>query len=137
MKFTSSSGGVDINQSYQNNYGTGPVSPKAFNSNHKILPAEGAIGLVESQQKLNKHLQELMQFADLNNSLIPVTNQVMDMPDTFFADPAKSVSGHVLGIRRYFGGTCASLKVRNALLGRSIRLTCSIARRCSLRPWKG
>jgi len=56
MKFTSSSGGVDINQSYQNNYGTGPVSPKAFNSNHKILPAEGAIGLVESQAEAQQTL---------------------------------------------------------------------------------
>jgi len=40
--------------------------------------------LADRQQKLNKHLHELMRFADLNNSLILVTNQVMAKPDTFF-----------------------------------------------------
>ena len=53
--------------------------------------------LADRQQKLNKHLHELMRFADLNNSLILVTNQVMAKPDTFFGDPTKPVGGHVLG----------------------------------------
>jgi DNA repair protein RadA len=53
--------------------------------------------LADRQQKLNKHLHELMRFADLNNALILVTNQVMAKPDTFFGDPTKPVGGHVLG----------------------------------------
>jgi DNA repair protein RadA len=53
--------------------------------------------LADRQQKLNKHLHDLMRFADLNNALILVTNQVMSKPDTFFGDPTKPVGGHVLG----------------------------------------
>jgi DNA repair protein RadA len=53
--------------------------------------------LADRQQKLNKHLHGLMRFADLNNALIMVTNQVMAKPDTFFGDPTKPVGGHVLG----------------------------------------
>jgi DNA repair protein RadA len=53
--------------------------------------------LADRQQKLNKHLHALMRFADLNNALIMVTNQVMAKPDTFFGDPTKPVGGHVLG----------------------------------------
>jgi len=53
--------------------------------------------LANRQQKLNKHLHDLMRFADLNNALILVTNQVMAKPDTFFGDPTKPVGGHVLG----------------------------------------
>ncbi len=53
--------------------------------------------LADRQQKLNKHLHNLMRFADLNNAVIMVTNQVMAKPDTFFGDPTKPVGGHVLG----------------------------------------
>lgn len=53
--------------------------------------------LADRQQKLNKHLHDLMRFADLNNALILITNQVMSKPDTFFGDPTKPVGGHVLG----------------------------------------
>jgi DNA repair protein RadA len=53
--------------------------------------------LADRQQKLNKHLHDLMRFGDLNNALILVTNQVMSKPDTFFGDPTKPVGGHVLG----------------------------------------
>lgn len=53
--------------------------------------------LADRQQKLNKHLHDLMRFADINNALILVTNQVMAKPDTFFGDPTKPVGGHVLG----------------------------------------
>ncbi len=53
--------------------------------------------LADRQQKLNKHLHDLMRFADINNALILVTNQVMSKPDTFFGDPTKPVGGHVLG----------------------------------------
>ncbi|MFB3765324.1 MAG: DNA repair and recombination protein RadA [Methanotrichaceae archaeon] len=53
--------------------------------------------LADRQQKLNKHLHDLMRFADINNAVILVTNQVMAKPDTFFGDPTKPVGGHVLG----------------------------------------
>ncbi|HOT06168.1 MAG: DNA repair and recombination protein RadA [Methanosaeta sp. PtaB.Bin039] len=53
--------------------------------------------LADRQQKLNKHLHDLVRFADLNNALVLVTNQVMAKPDTFFGDPTKPVGGHVLG----------------------------------------
>ncbi len=53
--------------------------------------------LADRQQKLNKHLHDLMRFGDLNNALILITNQVMSKPDTFFGDPTKPVGGHVLG----------------------------------------
>jgi len=53
--------------------------------------------LADRQQKLNKHLHDLMRFGDLNNALILVTNQVMSKPDTFFGDPTRPVGGHVLG----------------------------------------
>jgi len=53
--------------------------------------------LADRQQKLNRHLHDLMRFADLNNALILVTNQVMSKPDTFFGDPTRPVGGHIMG----------------------------------------
>ncbi|MDY6864516.1 MAG: DNA repair and recombination protein RadA [Halobacteriota archaeon] len=53
--------------------------------------------LADRQQKINKHLHDLMKFADLNNSIIMVTNQVMSKPDAFFGDPTKPIGGHILG----------------------------------------
>jgi len=76
-----------------------PVRLLVVDSVTAHFPAEyvGRGTLADRQQKLNKHLHELMRFADLNNSLILVTNQVMAKPDTFFGDPTKPVGGHVLG----------------------------------------
>ncbi len=98
---------------------------RAFNSHHQMLLVEKArdiakefpirlmvvdsltahfraeyIGrgaLAERQQKLNKHLHSIMQFADLNKSAIAVTNQVAAKPDAFFGDPTRAIGGHVLG----------------------------------------
>jgi DNA repair protein RadA len=53
--------------------------------------------LADRQQKLNKHLHTLMRFADLNNAVVLVTNQVMAKPDAFFGDPTKPVGGHIVG----------------------------------------
>lgn len=53
--------------------------------------------LSDRQQKLNKHLHAIMRFADLNNAVVFVTNQVMSKPDTFFGDPTKPIGGHILG----------------------------------------
>ncbi|WNY26631.1 DNA repair and recombination protein RadA [Methanolapillus ohkumae] len=53
--------------------------------------------LADRQQKLNKHLHGLQRFANLNNAVVLVTNQVMSKPDVFFGDPTKPIGGHILG----------------------------------------
>ena len=98
---------------------------RAFNSHHQILLVDKAkelardreIGLlvVDSltahfraeyigrgtlaarQQKLNKHMHDLLRFADLNNAAIAVTNQVSAKPDQFFGDPTRPIGGHIVG----------------------------------------
>ena len=57
----------------------------------------GRGSLAERQQKLNKHLHSIMQFADLNKAVVAVTNQVAAKPDAFFGDPTRAIGGHVLG----------------------------------------
>ena len=53
--------------------------------------------LADRQQKLNKHMHDLMRFSGLNNASVVVTNQVMSKPDAFFGDPTKPIGGHVVG----------------------------------------
>jgi DNA repair protein RadA len=53
--------------------------------------------LADRQQKLNKHMHDLMRFAGLYNAAIIVTNQVMSKPDAFFGDPTKPIGGHIVG----------------------------------------
>ncbi len=53
--------------------------------------------LSDRQQKLNKHLHNIMRFGDLNNAAVFITNQVMSKPDAFFGDPTKPIGGHILG----------------------------------------
>ncbi len=53
--------------------------------------------LADRQQKLNKHMHDLMRFANLYNAAIVVTNQVMAKPDAFFGDPTKPIGGHIVG----------------------------------------
>lgn len=53
--------------------------------------------LANRQQKLNRHLHDLMRFADLNNAVTMVTNQVLAKPDAFFGDPTRPIGGHILG----------------------------------------
>ncbi len=43
--------------------------------------------LAERQGLLNKHMHELLSFAEVNNSVIAVTNQVSSKPDAFSAIP--------------------------------------------------
>lgn len=52
--------------------------------------------LANRQQKLNRHLKDLKQLADVNNALVLVTNQVHSKPDAMWGDPTKPVGGHVL-----------------------------------------
>ena len=57
----------------------------------------GRAKLAERQQKLNKHLKELKQLADINNALVLVTNQVHSKPDAMWGDPTKPIGGHIVG----------------------------------------
>ncbi|MFC6827017.1 DNA repair and recombination protein RadA [Halopelagius fulvigenes] len=53
--------------------------------------------LAERQQKLNKHLHDLMRIGDLYNSIVLVTNQVASNPDSYFGDPTQPIGGNILG----------------------------------------
>ena len=57
----------------------------------------GRGSLAERQQKLNKHLHDLMRIGDLYNTSILVTNQVQSNPDSYFGDPTKPIGGNILG----------------------------------------
>jgi DNA repair protein RadA len=52
--------------------------------------------LSERQQKLNKHMHQLLKIADSYNIVVYVTNQVMSKPDMFFGDPTQAIGGHVV-----------------------------------------
>src|SRR2546427_779755 len=98
---------------------------RAFNSHHQILLVDKAqevtkdfpvrlivadsltahfraqyIGrgtLSERQQMLNKHIHDLMRFADVYNAVVYVTNQRHAKPDAFFRDPTRPIGGHIVG----------------------------------------
>ena len=53
--------------------------------------------LAERQQKLNKHLHDLMRIGDLYNAAVLVTNQVASNPDSYFGDPTQPIGGNILG----------------------------------------
>jgi len=53
--------------------------------------------LAPRQQKLNRHMKELKQVADVQNALVLVTNQVMSKPDAMWGDPTKAIGGHIVG----------------------------------------
>jgi len=52
--------------------------------------------LAERQQKLNKHLHQLLRLAEVHNLAVVVANQVMSRPDMFFGDPTTPVGGHIV-----------------------------------------
>jgi DNA repair protein RadA len=57
----------------------------------------GRGALADRQQKLNKHMHELLRWSDVNNGVICVTNQVAAKPDAFFGDPTRPIGGHIVG----------------------------------------
>lgn len=57
----------------------------------------GRENLALRQQKLNKHLHQLLSLAEVFNIAVVITNQVMARPDVFYGDPTVAVGGHVLG----------------------------------------
>jgi DNA repair protein RadA len=71
--------------------------------------------LATRQQKLNRHLKDLKQLADVNNAMVLVTNQVMSKPDAMWGDPTKPIGGHVLAHASTF-----RLYLRKAKGGRRI-----------------
>lgn len=56
----------------------------------------GRENLAIRQQKLNKHLHQLMSLAELYDVAVVITNQVMARPDIFYGDPTVAIGGHVL-----------------------------------------
>ncbi len=98
---------------------------RAYNSSHQMLLAEkvhelskefpakllivdsltshfraefvGRGALADRQQKLNKHMHDLLRWGDLNNGVVLVTNQVSSKPDAFFGDPTRPIGGHIVG----------------------------------------
>jgi len=57
----------------------------------------GRGALADRQQKLNKHMHDLLRWSDLNNGVVCVTNQVAAKPDAFFGDPTRPIGGHIVG----------------------------------------
>lgn len=56
----------------------------------------GRENLAARQQKLNRHLHQLMRIAEIYNVAVVITNQIMARPDVFYGDPTQAVGGHVL-----------------------------------------
>ena len=53
--------------------------------------------LADRQQRLNKHLHNLMRLAEANNLAVYITNQVMSDPAMMFGDPTKAIGGNIVG----------------------------------------
>ena len=98
---------------------------RAFNSSHQMLLVEkvkelskeipakllvvdsltahfraeyvGRGALADRQQKLNKHMHDLLRWSDLNDGVVCVTNQVSAKPDALFGDPTRPIGGHIVG----------------------------------------
>lgn len=111
--------GVDPDQALSN-----IIYAKAYNSDHQVLLAEeadhivsennvrllivdsvithfrseypGREALAPRQQKLNKHLHQLLRMSDIYNMAVIVTNQIQSTPDTFFGNPNKPAGGNIL-----------------------------------------
>ncbi len=57
----------------------------------------GRSSLAQRQQLLNRHMHDLLKFADLNNAVVAVTNQVAANPGQLFGDPTHPIGGHIVG----------------------------------------
>ncbi len=100
------------------------IYARAYNSDHQMFLVEEASKIVEEknvklvivdslvshfrseypgreqlavrQQRINKHIHQLLRLADIYNIAIVVTNQVMSQPDIFFGNPLKPAGGNVV-----------------------------------------
>ena len=57
----------------------------------------GRGALAERQQRLNRHMHELLRFGDVFNAAIVCTNQVSSRPDVLFGDPTGPIGGNIVG----------------------------------------
>ncbi len=57
----------------------------------------GRGALAERQQRLNRHMHELLRFGDVFNAAIICTNQVSSRPDVLFGDPTGPIGGNIVG----------------------------------------
>lgn len=57
----------------------------------------GRGSLAERQQKLNRHMHDIIKFADMYRAAALVTNQVQSKPDAFFGDPTRPIGGNITG----------------------------------------
>ena len=53
--------------------------------------------LAARQQKLNRHMHDLLKLLDDHNAVGLVTNQVMSNPAILFGDPTKPIGGNIVG----------------------------------------
>ncbi|BCU67355.1 DNA repair and recombination protein RadA [Sulfolobales archaeon HS-7] len=56
----------------------------------------GRENLAVRQQKLNRHLHQLIRLSEIYDLAVVITNQVMARPDMFYGDPTQAVGGHTL-----------------------------------------
>jgi len=53
--------------------------------------------LANRQQKLNKHLHQLLKIADIYNLVVVISNQVQSDPGQMFGNPIKPIGGNIVG----------------------------------------
>ncbi len=56
----------------------------------------GRESLVKRQQKLNKHLHDLLRLSDIYDCAVVVTNQVIARPDVFYGNPLIPAGGNIV-----------------------------------------
>ena len=100
------------------------IYARAYNSDHQLLLAEeantivpnnnvrlvivdsvithfrseypGRESLAPRQQKLNRHIHQLLRMSDIYNVAVILTNQIQATPDVFFGNPNKPAGGNIL-----------------------------------------
>ncbi|MEN3006069.1 MAG: DNA repair and recombination protein RadA [Candidatus Methanosuratincola petrocarbonis] len=100
------------------------IYARAYNSDHQMLLADEAVTIVPEnnvrllivdsvithfrseypgreslaprQQKLNRHIHQLLRMADIHNIAVVLTNQIQSSPDVFFGNPNKPAGGNIL-----------------------------------------
>lgn len=65
-------------------------------SSHFRADFSGRGELAGRQQKLNKHLHQLLRLADIYNLVVIITNQVQSDPGTFYGNPEKPIGGNIM-----------------------------------------
>lgn len=57
----------------------------------------GRGSLAERQQKLNKHLHDIIKVVKTHNAAALITNQVSSNPNSYFGDSTQAIGGNILG----------------------------------------